>query len=174
MTLIRRPTPLGELISLRSAVDRLFDDTFGRPRSGWLTATPSVAVDIRSTADSVVVEAALPGVKPEDVNISVLGETLTIAASSASEAEKSDDGFSYREIRRGSFSRTVTLPKNLKTDEATATFENGLLRLSFPMAEVAKPRQIQISPVTEAKITVEPATQPEAEPALDTGTGLDS
>src|SRR6476620_2073846 len=129
MTIIRRPTPLGELISLRNTMGRLFDDTFGRPRSGWLTPKPSVAVDIHSTADSVVVEAALPGVKPDDVNISVLGETLTITANLVSDAQKREDGFSYREIRRGSFSRTVTLPKNLKTDEATATFENGLLRL---------------------------------------------
>ncbi len=167
MTIIRRPTPLGELISLRNTMDRLFDDTLGRPRSGWLTTTPSVAVDIHSTADSVVVEAALPGVKPDDVNISVLGETLTITANLVSDAQKREDGFSYREIRRGSFSRTVTLPKNLKTDEATATFENGLLRLSIPMAEAAKARQIQISPVSEGQPEDEPTAELAAEPVTE-------
>ena len=169
MTLIRRPTPLGELISLRATMDRLFDDTFGRPRNGWLTASPAVAVDIHSTDDSVVVQAALPGVKPEDVDISVLGDTLTITASSASDAEQGEDGFSYREIRRGSFKRTVTLPKNLKTDEATATFENGLLRLSIPMAEAAKPRQIKISAVTESPPTAEPVGELAAEPGTEQG-----
>jgi HSP20 family protein len=167
VTLIRRPTPLGELISLRATMDRLFDDTFGRPRNGWLTASPAVAVDVHSTGDAVVVQAALPGVKPEDVDISVLGETLTITASSASDAEQNEDGYTYREIRRGSFTRTVTLPKNLKTDEATATFENGLLRLSIPMAEAAKPRQIKISAVTESQPTVEPTAEPAAEPAAE-------
>ena len=144
MTLIRRTNPLGELISLRQAMDRLFEDSFVRPRSGGSEEQP-LALDVKTTGDELVVEAALPGVKPEDVNVSVLGDTLTISASHRAEESREDEGYSYREIRRGSFTRTVTLPSGVKADAATATFENGMLTLHFPKAEEAKPRQIPVS-----------------------------
>jgi len=156
MTLARRTNPFGELISLRAAMDRFFDDSVFRP-AGW-TVSPRLALDISSTADSVVIEAALPGVKPEDVNVSVLDDRLTITATTGNEVSESEDGYSYREIRRGSFSRTVTLPKSVKADAATATFENGLLRLSIPKAEEAKPHQIQITPTTEGQVAQVEAT----------------
>ena len=146
MTLIRRTNPLGELVSLRQAMDRLFEDSFVRPRSGYSGDEHPLALDIRSTADSIVVEAALPGVKPEDVDISVLGDTLIINASTRDEESSEDEGYTYREIRRGAFSRTVTLPGGLNADAASATFENGMLRLTIPKAEEAKPRHIQIKP----------------------------
>jgi HSP20 family protein len=153
MTLIRRPNPFGELLSLRQAMDRLFEDSYVRPRNGGSGSTDehALSLDIYAQPDALVVEAALPGVKPEDVQISVLGDTLTISASTSHEESRNDDGYSYREIRRGSFSRTVTLPGGLKADDATASFENGLLRLSIPKAEEAKPRQIQIKPNKRAR-----------------------
>ena len=149
MTVIRRTNPLGELLSLRQAMDRLFDDSFVR-RSPLTNDEQPLALDVRSTADSLVVEAALPGIKPDDVDVSVLGDTLTISASHRSDELRDDEGYSYREIRRGSFSRTVTLPANVKTDEATANFENGMLTLTFPKAEEARPRQIPINRQTSA------------------------
>jgi HSP20 family protein len=149
MTLVRRTNPFGELVSLRQAMDRLFEDSFVRSRWSGSSDEHQLALDVYTTPDSLVVEAALPGVKPEDVDISVLGETLTISAITNQEQSRDEDGYQYREIRRGSFSRTVTLPSGLKTDAAAATFENGMLRLSFPKAEEAKPRQIQIKPTTE-------------------------
>jgi HSP20 family protein len=153
MTLIRRPNPFGELMSLRAAMDRLFEDSFVRPRNGNgpMTDDHPLALDVYATPDSLVVEAALPGVKPDDVDISVLGDTLTISGSTSQDQSRDEDGYSYREIRRGSFSRTVTLPTGLKTDAAAASFENGLLRLSIPKAEEAKPRQIQIKPTTDGQ-----------------------
>lgn len=148
MTLIRRPSPFGELISLRQAMDRLFEDSYVRSRGGGAGSADEqpLALDIYTTSDALVVEAALPGVKPDDVDISVLGDTLTISATTREEESRSEEGYSYREIRRGSFSRQVTLPGGLKTDAATASFDNGMLRLSIPKAEEAKPRQIQIKP----------------------------
>ena len=150
MTLVRRTNPFGELMSLRTAMDRLFEDSFVRPGTAG-NGDRALALDMYSTSDSFVVEAALPGVKPEDVNVTVLGDTLTISGSSSSEQTHDEEGQSYREIRRGAYTRPVTLPRALKTDAATATFENGLLRLSFPKAEEAKPRQIQIKPTTEGQ-----------------------
>jgi HSP20 family protein len=144
MTLIRRTNPFGEMLSLRHAMDRMFEDLWTRPRDGAYSDEHSLALDVRSTPDAYEIEAALPGVKPEDVNISALGETLTISGSSRQEESSDESGFSYREIRRGSFSRTVTLPGAVKADAASATFENGMLKLSIPKAEEAKPRQIEI------------------------------
>ena len=148
MTLIRRTNPLGELMSLRHAMDRLFEDSFVRPRGQAETDDYQLPVNIRTTPDALLVEAALPGIKPEDVDISVLGDTLTINATHGSEQSRDDDGYTYREIRRGSFSRQLTLPTGLKTDAATASFDNGLLTLTIPKAEEVKPRQIPIGQVS--------------------------
>lgn len=145
MSLIRRPNPFGELMSLRQAMDRLFEDSFVRPYRGSESDNNTLALDVYATADSLVVEAALPGVKPDDVEITVLGDTLTISAKTVTEQSHGEDGYTHREIRRGSFVRTVTLPSGLRSDAATASFENGLLRLSFPKAEEAQLRQIQIN-----------------------------
>jgi HSP20 family protein len=165
MTLIRRTSPFGELLSLRSAMDRLFEDSFVQPRGVTGTEDGHLALDVYSTGDALVVEAALPGVKPEDVDISVLGDTLTISANSQQEQARDDEGYSYREIRRGSFSRTLTLPSGLKSDAATASFENGLLRLSIPRAEETKPRQIRINATGNGSSTAEQAPSEEQAPA---------
>jgi HSP20 family protein len=147
MTLVRRTSPLGELVSLRQAMDRLFEDSFVRPRvwTGWSDAT-TLAMDIRSTADALIVEAALPGIKPEDVDITVEGGTLTITGEYGSERKEEEGDYLVQELRRGSFGRTVTLPEGLEPDRATATFEHGVLTLRIPKAEEIKPRQIKISP----------------------------
>jgi HSP20 family protein len=144
MTLIRRTSPFGELLSLRQAMDRLMEDSFVRPKAGMLADEQSLALDLYTTPEALVVEAALPGVKPEDINVSLLGDQLTISATSAEERSSDEDGHSYREIRRGSFSRSVTLPTGVNAEGARASFDNGLLRLQIPRAEEAKPRQIPI------------------------------
>jgi len=149
MTLVRRNSPFGEMLSLRQAMDRLFEDSWVRPGHMNGDGEQALAIDVRTTSDSLVVEAALPGVKPEDVDISVLGDSLTITARTADERSSDEDGYTYREIRRGSFTRSLTLPRGLKTDAAVASFEHGLLRLSIPKAEESKPRQIKIKPTTE-------------------------
>jgi HSP20 family protein len=153
MTLVRRTSPLGELVSLRQAMDRLFEDSFVRPRGTWGFPTEGAALplDVTSTADALVVEAALPGIRPEDVEITVEDGTLTIRAEHKSEREQTEGETLISEIRRGSVSRAVTLPSGLEADKASATFENGVLRLTFPRAEEVKPRQIRISPTIDAQ-----------------------
>jgi HSP20 family protein len=153
MTLVRRTSPLGELVSLRQAMDRLFEDSFVRPR-GWGLAAElggNLPLDITNTPDALLVEAALPGIRPEDVDITVEDGTLTIRAESKDERQETEGETIISEIRRGSMSRTVTLPTGLESDKASATFENGVLRLSFPRAEAVKPRQIRISPTIDGQ-----------------------
>lgn len=154
MTLMRRPSPFGELVTLRQAMDRLFDDTVFRPFNGVsATEYARLPLDIRTTPDALLVEASLPGVKPEDVEITVENGTLTIRAEDRTESAEEQGGWLVREITRGSVMRSVTLPTGLEADRAEATFEHGVLKLRIPRAEEVKPRQIRIQPVTSGQAT---------------------
>jgi HSP20 family protein len=149
MTLVRRPSPLGEMQTLRQAMDRFLLDDFGPFR--WLAGGPdgpALPLDVTTTPDAVTIEAALPGIAPEDVDITLENGTVTISGRTAEERKADEGSYVVQEIRRGSFSRSVTLPNGLEPDKANATFENGILRLEIPRAEQLKPRQIKISPVS--------------------------
>jgi HSP20 family protein len=155
MTIVRRSSPLGELVSLRQAMDRLFEDSFVRPR-GWVTGAfegYGLPLDVTSGADAVTVEASLPGYRPEDVEVTIENGTLTIHAESETESKEGEGEALVTEIRRGSVSRTITLPTGLEPDKASATYENGMLKLRIPKAEAVKPRQIRISPTTDGSST---------------------
>ena len=150
MTIVRRPSPIRDMLSMRTAMDRFFDDDF-RPFH-WLSGGfdgPALPLDVTADTDAVTIEAALPGIKPEDVDITVENNTVTIAGKTADERSADQGSYVLQEIRRGSFSRTVSLPNGLEPDKARATFENGILRLEIPKAEQLKPRQIKISTVTD-------------------------
>ncbi|HIC93666.1 MAG TPA: Hsp20/alpha crystallin family protein [Anaerolineae bacterium] len=145
MSSLIRWEPFEELISLREAMDRLFEESFVRPWSLWPSLWEgTVPVDMYETEDSVVVTAAVPGVKPEDIDITVTGDTLTIKGEVKAEREEEKANYICRERRYGAFSRSVSLPAGLETDKAEATFENGILRLTIPKAEHAKPKTIKV------------------------------
>jgi HSP20 family protein len=151
MMISRRPSPFGELLSLRQAMDRLFEDSFVGPRGAWSAPQGEGAplpLDVSTTADALVVEAALPGVRPDDVDITVEDGTLTIRGSSGTERRESQGDVLVQEIRRGEVSRSLSLPTGLEPDRAEATFEDGILTLRIPRAEQVKPRQIRISPTS--------------------------
>jgi HSP20 family protein len=143
MTLIRR-SGFGDLLSLRQAMDRLFEESFVNPRTWQSGDGQMVPVDVFTSSDDVVVQAILPGVKPEEVDITVEGNTLTIAGDTSSMIPDRE-GLMLQEIRRGKFVRALTLPEGLEADKATATFEDGILTLRIPKAQQVKPRQIKIS-----------------------------
>lgn len=149
MTIIRRTAPLGELASFRNAVDRLFDEAAFRPVAWGGAAETRLPLDITSSEDAISIEAALPGIRPEDVELTVHQDTLTISVKDAEEEVRSEGERVYREVRRSRGSRTLTLPNGLDVDAASATFENGMLHLTIPRAEQAKPRQISISAVSD-------------------------
>jgi len=148
MTLIRRSSPFGELLSLRRTMDRLFDETLFQPLASVRSdAGQTMPLDIYTTPEALVIEAALPGVKPDDVEVTTLGDTLTLTARTNAARTARDGGYEVQEVRRGRFTRTVGLPAGLRNDAATATFENGLLRLSIPRAEQALARHIPVTVV---------------------------
>jgi HSP20 family protein len=152
MTIVRRPSPFGELLTLRRAMDRLLDEDLFRPVATSDEAAGSrllLPLDVTTTPDALLVEAALPGVKPEEVEITVENGTLTITGGTAQEHLEEGASHLLREIRRGSFSRSLSLPNGLEPDKAEATFEHGVLRLRIPKAEQVKPRQIRITAVSD-------------------------
>ena len=158
MTIIRR-TPRRQPMRISRAFDRLFDDATFRPLAWGGVAESRLPLDITSNDEAVRVDAALPGVRPEDVEITVHQTNLTINVKDQAERENKDGERVYRELRRSSGTRTLTLPTGMDTENATATFENGMLRLSIPRAEAAKPRQIPVTSVTEAPVAVAAESQ---------------
>ena len=146
MTSLIRFDPFREEFALPHAIDRLFNDSFIRPDS-WFSPTrlTDIAMDVYETKDDVVVQAALAGVKPEDAEITITGNTLTIRGESNEENEIKEENYLRKERRCGSFSRVVTLPEGLKSDKAEATFANGMLKLRIPKSEEIKPKTIKIT-----------------------------
>jgi HSP20 family protein len=123
----------------------LFQESFIRPSSlmaqDGLTSLP---LDISETEDEFVIRASLPGVKPEDVQITVHGDTLTIQSETKAEEEKKGERWHLRERRSGSFQRSLSLATPVNSDKAQAQFEHGVLTLVLPKSEAAKPRQIKV------------------------------
>jgi Molecular chaperone (small heat shock protein) len=144
MTLVRR-SGFGDLLSLRQAMDRLFEESFVNPRTWQFGDEQLVPLDVYASDDEVVVQAILPGVKPEEVEITVEGTTLSISGETTVTNDGKDGSMLLQEIRRGRFIRTLSLPAGLEPDKATATFEDGVLTLRIPKAEQPKPRQIRIT-----------------------------
>ncbi|RLC59009.1 MAG: Hsp20/alpha crystallin family protein [Chloroflexi bacterium] len=146
MTSLVRWEPFRDLISLREAMDRLFEESFVRPRTGWLAplGAETLAVDMYETDDAIVVKTAIPGVKPEDVDVSIAGDTLTIKGETKAEEEVKEENYIRRERRYGSFCRSLTLPVPVVADDAEAEFENGILTLTLPKAEEVRPKTIKV------------------------------
>ena len=146
MTNVTRYNPLGEAVSLRQAMDRLFEDSFVNPLS-WrtLAGTNWPAIDVHETPDEVVVTAALPGLKPEDVEITMTGQTLSLRGEFKADEKVEQNRYLYQERRFGTFQRQIELPVRVQGEHAEAVYENGLLTLHIPKAEEVKPRQIQIT-----------------------------
>ena len=140
---IQRWDPWRDIVSLREAMNSLLEESFVRPRAG-ATATAGMPLDLRETEDSYVVETVLPGAKPENVDISVLGDSLRITAEVRDEGERSGEKWLVRERRYGRFERSINLPSNVKADQSTADFRDGILTISLPKAESARPRTIPV------------------------------
>ena len=143
MSNLIRFEPMREMISLREAMDRLFNDAFTPSlsvTSGWQVP----AVDLFQTDDEVVVKASLPGMKSDDVQISITGDMLTIKGEFKEANEKKEKAYHLREQRYGAFERTFALPTAVVSDKAKAEFENGVLTITLPKAEEVKPRMITV------------------------------
>jgi HSP20 family protein len=147
--------PFREVISLRQAMDRLFEDSFvGLPRL-TMNGSGEFPIDIYQDKKNLVVKAALPGVKPEELDITIADDILTIRGEHKEEQESEEDDYIHRERYYGAFSRSVAIPTKVKSDKAEASFEEGVLTLTLPKAGEIKPRQVKVKPkaIKAAKAT---------------------
>ena len=143
---IERWYPLREMVSMRDAVNSLLQESFVQPNGAWVergAATFALPLDITEAENDFVVKASLPGIRPEDVQTTVLGDTLTIRAESKVE-EENGHNWLLRERRAGSFQRTVSMGTPINADMASAQFDNGVLTLTLPKSEQARPKQIKL------------------------------
>lgn len=141
-------TPMREFVSLRDAIDRLFEDSFIRP-SGLFEGVTTVpfSVDLYETPDAYVLKAALPGITPDDITIDATAGMVTIKGEYKEEKEIKEPSYLRKEMRAGQFHRAFELPLSIEPGKVEATFKDGILQVTLPKAEVVKPKQIKIKPV---------------------------
>lgn len=152
MTLIRwRPgsqfEPFRDLLGMRDEINRLFDISLGgspSARAGLLDGEWAPAVDVYENDDTVVVKTELPGLSEKDVELTILGDTLTIKGEKKKEEEKKEKHYHRLERSYGSFQRSIMLPSQVAHDKAKASFKNGVLEIEVPKKEEAKPKQIKV------------------------------
>ncbi|MDP8903891.1 MAG: Hsp20/alpha crystallin family protein [Chloroflexota bacterium] len=140
--------PLLDFMSLRDAMDRLFEESFVTP-GNWYSWTANgtryMPLDIYETNDDIVVRAVVPGVTADGLDVQYQHGVLTLRARSAAPEFKEGYRWLLHEIAPGETVRQVTLPREIDVDRAQASFENGILNLVLPKTEEAKPKQIRVS-----------------------------
>ena len=146
---LTRWDPFAELTSMRNAMDRIFEQGFGRfpsLRNGEEFGPSTLGLDVYETDGSYVVKAAVPGVDPDQLDIEVKDDVLTIRGSFEQRDESEDENYLRRELRTGSFERTLRLPPTVDAANADAQFDRGMLKLTLPKKEEAKAHAIKITP----------------------------
>jgi HSP20 family protein len=137
--------PFRDAVSLRDAMNSLLQESFVRPGSHQTHGgSLPLPLDVSENENEFVVKASLPGVKPEDVHITIQGDSLTIRGESKGEQETKGERWHLRERRFGAFQRSVSLGTPVDSEKAKADYEHGVLSLTLPKAEASKPRQIKI------------------------------
>ena len=145
MATLTRWDPFQDVLSLREAMNQLMEESFVRPTAAQGGQNFVPALDLSENAEGYLVEAALPGLKPEDVEVTVENNVLTIKGETRKEVDDKQRNFHRVERRFGAFQRTISLPSTVKADQIQASLTNGVLRLEIPKAEEVKPRKISVN-----------------------------
>ena len=145
MATVTRWDPFQDVLSLREAMSQLMEESFVQPTAAQSGKNFVPALDLSETAEGYLVEAALPGVKPEDIEVTVENNVLMIKGEMRQEVDEKKRNFHRIERRFGAFQRTIGLPTTVKADAIQASLTNGVLRLEIPKAEGVKPRKISVN-----------------------------
>ncbi|MBT9139225.1 MAG: Spore protein SP21 [Syntrophomonadaceae bacterium] len=143
-------SPLKELEDMRKDMDRLFEEFFSpitRRRRGWLKPEMGVIVpniEMYDRKDEIVVKAELPGVAKEDIDLTITKDSLTLKGEAKREEEIKEEDYYACEMSYGSFTRTIALPAEVDSEKAKASFKNGVIEITLPKREAAKPKEIKI------------------------------
>ncbi len=163
--MIDRYGSMRQPMGLRQLMDRLMEDAFFMPREGGSQGWGGPAMDVYEEGDNLVVEAHLPGLKAEDLEVQVEQGMLTISGRTEAEQERKERNYLVREQRMGRFTRSLQLPPSYNTENCESQYEHGVLRLVFPKAEEAKPRRIQIGTGAQRSGDGQPGAAPQFEAA---------
>ena len=144
--MITRWDPFQEMITLRNYVDRLLEPSFGPSSASLQPTTWGLALDVVEKEDEFLVKASVPGINPDDLDITFTDNVLTIKGETKAEEEKDEGAYHLRERRYGSFSRSISLGSHITAEKIQANYENGVLTLHLPKAEEVKPKRISIKP----------------------------
>jgi HSP20 family protein len=143
---IRRWEPFRDMVTLREDIDSLFNDFFQRtpvekfPKEGlWFPA-----LDIEETKETIVINAEIPGLKKEDIQLSISEGQLVLQGERRFEKEEKEKTYHRIERQYGSFKRTISLPTEVEADKTQATYKNGILNIVIPKSKKAKPKEIGI------------------------------
>ena len=145
MSNLSRWEPFSEAMTLREAVNRLFEESFVPSTTSRTGSAFVPALDLSETGEAYFVEMAVPGLRAEDLNITIENGVLTVAGEVRQNEESKNRNFHRVERRYGRFSRSVSLPTTVKGDAVEAKLEHGLLTLFIPKAEEVKPRKITVN-----------------------------
>ena len=139
--MLTRWDPFQEMLNLRRTVDRFFDNVSDRE---WQPMQWGLAVDVVENKEDFVIKASVPGINPDDLDVSYADDTLTIKGEVKSDSENKEDQYHLRERHYGAFARSISLPTKIKGDAIEANYQNGVLTLRLPKAEEVKPKRIAI------------------------------
>lgn len=147
MTYLEPWGPLRDTVSLRDAMDRLLEDSIVTPAKISTAGMPKI--DIKEKKDTVVVKAELPGVVEEDVEVEIAENVMTISGEKKEEKEEEKEGYYYKESHSGSFSRSFTLPSEVKAEKANAEMDGGVLTITIPKVEAKTPKKVTVKKKTK-------------------------
>lgn len=136
--------PFRELSTLRDEMDKMWNRFFSGLPSMEFRGEWAPSLDISETKDNLVVKAEVPGMDPKDINISLANGLLTIKGEKRQEKEEKDENYHVMERSYGSFSRSIQLPREVKSDRIEASYKNGVLRITLPKSEEARRKEIKI------------------------------
>jgi HSP20 family protein len=138
--------PFREVSRLRREMDRLWEDFFGPGRRALqpMMETWMPAIDISESGDKITVKAEVPGMEAKDIEISLVGDTLTIKGEKKAEKEEKDENYHMVERSYGSFVRSLRIPAPVNADKIEANYKNGVLTIACPKKEEVKPKAIEI------------------------------
>ena len=144
------PGGLATLADFRNDMNRLFEGFFSRPLAtpGWFeNVEPGQwlpAVDMSETDNQIHVRAELPGIDPQDVDVSVSEDRLVISGEKKSETERSDEGWTHRESHYGAFSRAIPLPESVDPAKVTARYDKGVLTVALTKSPASASRKVPV------------------------------
>jgi HSP20 family protein len=152
MTVLTRFEPYREFATLQDRLNRLFQNSFGESQDSLTTSSFSPAVDVYEDEHAVNLKIEVPGIDEKDLDIRVENNTLTVHGERKFEKEEKEENFRRVERQYGSFTRSFSLPQTVDSENVSANYDKGMLKISLPKKAEAKPKQIKVNVGSEKTI----------------------